>query len=81
MTGQPGFFCNEQLKELSAAGGSEGREAIGVQASLRTTDFAPFAVRRRISTGQKLTLGLVFGAGLLWLSMRYVASIKDKRDC
>ena len=72
MTGQPGFFCNEQLKELSAAGGSEGREAIGVQASLRTADFAPFAVRRRISTGQKLTLGLVFGAGLLWLSMRHL---------
>jgi uncharacterized membrane protein YbhN (UPF0104 family) len=34
------------------------------------TDFAPFAARRRISTGPKLTFGLAVGVVLLWLSMR-----------
>jgi hypothetical protein len=69
MTGQPSFFCNEQLKELSAAGGSEGREAIGVQASLRTTDFAPFAVRH---LDPHDVLAAILKADVSWLAIALV---------
>jgi uncharacterized membrane protein YbhN (UPF0104 family) len=66
MTERTGLFgSNEQLKALSAAGDSGSQDH-----PLRMTDFAPFTVRREISTGRKLTLGFAIGAGLLWLSMR-----------
>ncbi len=67
------FDSNEHLKPLSAAGDSRGRKAIGVHSLLRVIDFAPFTVRRRISTARKLTLGLAIGLGFLWLSMRHLA--------
>ncbi len=73
MGAQPGSFDrNEHLKPLSAAGDAGGRKAIGVRTLLRVIDFAPFTVRRRISTARKLTLGLAIGVGFLWLSMRHL---------